>query len=295
MPIYHSPTSASRNHSRRSSGRRSFTTAAIPSSPKIESPRTLCPRDGDAFSYDPNHLPAWYIPQDLWNSLPTELKSTLAALQHSGAAVLSGYERLHQHSAKVDTIAHAQTFEDELEVQLDDSVDRLTNLRPTLAKLRTSSNASSRYDSFVSSPVYSSSSSPRSDSPARSMSGSQTSLASPISPVCLTPIDLDPIHPHKRHHDRSFSVPLDPQNAYYTTELSQLRTESIPRLRHAARKVDTEWYESKRLGTVTGDDVVEFEKWYAEKKATIRHLDDQCKRLSFANGVAPTGLGWTAP
>lgn len=63
---------------------------AIPSSPQIESPRTLCPRDGDAFSYNPSHLPAWYIPQDLWERLPATLQSTLASMQHAGAAALTG-------------------------------------------------------------------------------------------------------------------------------------------------------------------------------------------------------------
>lgn len=83
QPVYLSP-SLGCNHSRRSSTRKSF------SSSLIESPRTLCPRDGDAFSYNPSHLADWYIPQDLWDRLTPKLQATLAAMQHGGAAVLTG-------------------------------------------------------------------------------------------------------------------------------------------------------------------------------------------------------------
>ena len=83
QPSHHSPL-LGRNHSRRSSSRKSF------GSSLVDSPRTLCPRDGDAFSYDPAHLAEWYIPQDLWDHLPLSLQTTLASMQHSGAAVLTG-------------------------------------------------------------------------------------------------------------------------------------------------------------------------------------------------------------
>lgn len=83
QPAYLSPLLAS-NHSRRGSSRRSFTSSFV------ESPRTLCPRDGDAFSYDPAHLAEWYIPQELWDRLTPGLQTTLIAMQHSGAAVLTG-------------------------------------------------------------------------------------------------------------------------------------------------------------------------------------------------------------
>jgi hypothetical protein len=72
------------HHSRRSSTRKSFASSLV------DSPRTLCPRDGDAFSYDPAHLAEWYMPQDLWDRLTPKLQTTLASMQHSGAAVLTG-------------------------------------------------------------------------------------------------------------------------------------------------------------------------------------------------------------
>jgi hypothetical protein len=56
----------------------------------LESPRTACPKDGDAFSYNPAHLRAWYLPDDIWARLPAQLRTNLAAVQHSGAAVLTG-------------------------------------------------------------------------------------------------------------------------------------------------------------------------------------------------------------
>jgi hypothetical protein len=87
-PLYHSPTALGRGRQRRSSGRQSFTASVLPAS--LDSPRTLCPKDGDAFSYSPSHLPVWYIAQDLWERLPRDVQSNLAAVQHAGAAVLTG-------------------------------------------------------------------------------------------------------------------------------------------------------------------------------------------------------------
>lgn len=87
-PVYHAPNSVGNNRQRRSSGRKSFTSSALP--PTMDSPRTLCPRDCDAFSYKPNHLPRWYIPQELWERLPHLLQSALTTMQHAGAAVLTG-------------------------------------------------------------------------------------------------------------------------------------------------------------------------------------------------------------
>ncbi|KAF2248455.1 hypothetical protein BU26DRAFT_334460 [Trematosphaeria pertusa] len=278
-PIYHSPQHG-RNHQRRSSTRKSFTSMAIPSSPQIESPRTLCPRDGDAFSYNPSHLPAWYIPQDLWERLPATLQSTLASMQHAGAAALTGFERLDKHTEGLDSARPPHRLEeDEFFVQMDD-------LPPP--KMRTTSNASSVFLSDVSSPA-----SPNSESASPSLSASQ--VTSPVSPICLTPSELQYPDNRARSRERSFSIPLEPHDAYYATELSHLRTEALPRLRHAARKVDTEWYEAKRSTTLSISDINDFENWWAEKKCRILHLNEQGKRLSLAIGLSSSGMGWTAP
>ncbi|KAF2785463.1 hypothetical protein K505DRAFT_330984 [Melanomma pulvis-pyrius CBS 109.77] len=289
-PIYHDPGSDGHSRPSRSSSRRSRATSlAFPSSPnpRIESPRTLCPRDGDAFSYNPTHLSAWYISQDLWDRLTPQLQSTLASMQHSGAAVLTGYERLEQHTESLDGGRPDRKMdEDEFLVQLDNSLPSMP------LKLRTTSNASSMF-SAVASPVFTASPISTSGSTTPPLSSSQ--VTSPISPICLTPADANVPSKRDRSRDRSFSTPLEPHNAYYATELSHLRTESIPRLRHAARSVDKEWYEAKRSGAVSINDVIDFEAWWANNKSTIRTLDEKCQRLSAAVGIASTGMGWTAP
>jgi hypothetical protein len=88
-PIYHDPTPAP-TRTRRSSSRRSFASSLSRSTSYLEAPRAMCPKDGDAFSYDPAHLRTWYLPQETWDRLPVDLRSSLAAVQHSGAAVLTG-------------------------------------------------------------------------------------------------------------------------------------------------------------------------------------------------------------
>lgn len=82
-PIYHDP-KPGRQRTRRTSSRKSY------GAPLSRSSSQTVPKDGDAFSYDPAHLRAWYLPQEIWDRLPTELWATLAAVQHSGAAVLTG-------------------------------------------------------------------------------------------------------------------------------------------------------------------------------------------------------------
>lgn len=98
-----------------------------------------------------------------------------------------------------------------------------------------------------------------------------------------------------RSRDHSFSTPLEAHDAYYATELSHLRTEALPRLRHQARKVDTEWYEANRMGRIVAQDVHIFENWWVDKKSTINSLNEKGKRLATALGLSSTGMGWCAP
>jgi hypothetical protein len=98
-----------------------------------------------------------------------------------------------------------------------------------------------------------------------------------------------------RSRERSFSIPLRPHDAYYTAELSHLRTEALPRLRHKSIKVKTEFKEATRAGNMTADDVSTFENWWQEKELFIKSLDARGKRLAAEQGVANTGLGWSAP
>jgi hypothetical protein len=194
-----------------------------------------------------------------------------------------GYERLEEHTEGLDNgDSEHKTEEDEYLVQLDNSVPSMP------LKLRTSSNASSNLS--IVSPVFSASPATTSGTTTPPLSGSQP--VSPISPICLTPADAKLPTTRDRSRDRSFSTPLEPHNAYYAAELSYLRTESIPRLRHAVRKVDKDWYEVKRSGAISTGDGMAFEEWWANKKSTIRHLDEKAQRLSAAVGISSTGMGW---
>ncbi|KAJ4325346.1 hypothetical protein N0V94_000688 [Neodidymelliopsis sp. IMI 364377] len=225
------------------------------------------------------------MPQDTWDRLPASVQTSLAAVQHAGASALTGFERLDQHSGDIDGARTDQKSpDDELVIQLDD-------VRPQ--KFRTASNASSVFLSDISSPTYSGT--PASDSGSTSPVPSTFSLpqsASTVAPISLGPPELETKRSLTR--ERSFSTPLEPQDAKYATELSYLRTEALPRLRHSAHKVDTEWYEAKRTGSVAEEDAHTFENWWVEKKCAILKLSEKGKRLATANGVSSNGMGWTA-
>ncbi|KAF2819423.1 hypothetical protein CC86DRAFT_307471 [Ophiobolus disseminans] len=275
-PIYHDPTPG-RTRTRRSSSRMSFVSSLSRSGSHLDSPRALCPKDGDAFSYDPAHLRTWYLPQDVWDRLPTELQSSLTAVQHSGAAVLTGFARLDQHT--------------EGKLPGDDLLPQLDELPPP--KLRTASDASSVFQSDSSGSTTGSPASQSGCASPLTSSFAQSQTMSPLSPVSLGP-PADPLDKRNRSRERSFSTPLEPHDAYYATELSHLRTEALPRLRHLGLKVDTEWC-AKRSGHVSPEDIEVFEKWWAEKKCTIAILNEKGKRLATTLGLAATGLGWCAP
>ncbi|KAF1925700.1 uncharacterized protein M421DRAFT_236146 [Didymella exigua CBS 183.55] len=282
---FHDPRS-SRPHSRRNSTRRSFASSLSRSSSYLDSPRTPCPKDGDAFAYNPSHLDYWYCPQSTWDRLPSSVQKSLAAVQHAGASALTGFERLREHSGSNDgSRTDQRALEDEVLVDLDD-------LRPQ--KFRTASNASSVFLSDISSPTYSGT--PASDSGSASPVPSTFSLsqsATTPASISLGPPELEAKRPSTR--ERSFSTPLDPQDAKYASELSYLRTEAVPRLRHAGHKVDTEWYEAKRTGFVAAEDVQAFEGWWTATKCSILKLSEKSKRMAEANGVTSNGMGWTAP
>lgn len=173
-------------------------------------------------------------------------------------------------------------LEDELLVHLDD-------LPPP--RVRTTSTASSVFLSDVSSPEFTGT--PNSEAGSPSLSASQAT--SPVSPICLWPADSQFLQKRERSRERSFSTPLEPHDAYYATELSHLRTEALPRLRHAVRKVEAEWNEAERTNTLSTDDLNEFRNWLAMKQCKVQLLNENCKRLSLAIGLSPSGMGWTAP
>jgi hypothetical protein len=113
----------------------------------------------------------------------------------------------------------------------------------------------------------------------------------PASPICLSQLEIS--DKSNRSRERSFSTPLEPHDAYYATELSYLRTEALPRLRHKSFQVDRDLFENK--DQMSAEDINAFETFWAEKKAMIVSLNEQGKRLATAVGLAKTGLGWCAP
>ncbi|KAI8942224.1 hypothetical protein NX059_000307 [Plenodomus lindquistii] len=281
-PIYHDPKPTK---TRRSSSRKSVASSLSRSTSHLDSPRTPCPKDSDAFSYNPAHLRPWLIPQDLWNCLPVEVRSSLADVQHSGAAVLTGFERLDKQAEGSSAGSH------EAKVPMDELLVKLEDLPPR--NFRTVSNASSVFQSGISSPItegsFGSQSQSECASPATSSSCAQ---AVPVSPISLGPPEL--FNQPSRPRDHSFSTPMEPHDAYFATELSHLHTEALPRLRHKCHKVDTEWHEAKRTGNYSADVMNDFENCWAEKKCIVMNLNEKSKRLASIHDISPTGLGWTA-
>lgn len=130
-----------------------------------------------------------------------------------------------------------------------------------------------------------------------SLASSQST--NPVSPICLGPSDAPPAEKPTRTRDNSFTTPIEPQDQGYVLELSSLRTEALPRLRHKGRQLDSEWREAKRMNETThqlsANDIAVFEEWWTEKKVQIQKLYDQGKSLSTNLNLSPNGLGWTAP
>ncbi|KAJ4298291.1 hypothetical protein N0V90_006191 [Kalmusia sp. IMI 367209] len=276
--IYNNPSFA-RYHERRGSTRRSSTLSR--STSQVESPRTLCPRDGGAFTYRLSHLSDWYVAQDLWERLPVNVRTHVATMQQAGAAVLTGCERLEEHRSELSGRRADTKFEE------DELLAHLAALPPP--KMRTTSNASSAVVSELASPVFTEA--PNSELGSPSLASSQST--SPVSPICLGPTDA--LLRSDRPRERSFSTPLEPHDQRYALELSHLRTEALPRLRHNHLRVEAEWTEAKRINRVPDDDITTFEEWCAEKKNKIDVLYEKVDRLSRAINLSPNGLGWTAP
>lgn len=193
----------------------------------------------------------------------------------------TGFERLEKHTE------HLEGGRPPHKLQEDELIGQLTALPPP--KLRTTSDASSTFYSDAPSPVFTDT--PNSGYTSPSLVGSQ--VTSPVSPICLSPFDSQLLEKRDRTHERSFSTPREPHDAYYAAELSHLRTEALTRLRHAALKVGQEWSEAKRTNLLSPVDVKDFEDWLSKKKSIISHLNDKGKRMSLAIGLSSSGMGWT--
>jgi len=247
-------------HSRRPSIRRSFSSTTIPSSPHAGSPRTACPKDVDAFSYDPQHLAAWYMPQDLWEMLPANLRKQLAAVQHAGAAVLTGFARLEDLRREMAS-AEVTIFDDANH----NAPEREAGHSDFYFESDCSSSSTTTTTSSSSSPM---------------LMQSPMTPSTPITPLSLTLPSLKSPDQERRLSQHSLPPP-SPQHAYFTAELSYLRTDALPRLRHAARRVDTEWGECRRHSRAITKDIAGvkdvFEGWWHGKKGYVKDLDERGK------------------
>jgi hypothetical protein len=191
-----------------------------------------------------------------------------------------GFERLEKHG-----------FDNGSTVQTPEVFTPLDELPSMPLKLRTQSTTSSRFESAIDSPEFTPSQSSGSDSP---FSFTASPTMSPVSPICLTPAD-DSFTRKRGDRDRSFSTPFEPHEAYIATEVSQLRTESIPRLRHYILKVCQVFNEAKASGNLASTETNEFENWLALKKVKCDGLKTDVEHRSELMGLTSTGLGWTAP
>lgn len=136
-------------------------------------------------------------------------------------------------------------------------------------------------------------------------SSSRQSPAISPSPSFLLPVGfpLTPLHgsgimsPLKAgesgqepHDQLTSSAP----STYYLAELSHLRSDSLVRLRHVARRVDVEWADmqrarlqecevgSRRTSSSSGMDEEDgrmFELWWMEKKSLVKSLEEKCNKI----------------
>ncbi|KAF2144135.1 uncharacterized protein K452DRAFT_296371 [Aplosporella prunicola CBS 121167] len=348
--------SSPNRHMRRLSVRRTFSTG-----PDVSAPRTHCPKDVDAFSYDPAHLLEWSMPDGLWYRLPSRLRATVASMQHAGAAVLTGLDRLHEMKEELQLDKFSETSnKDETEDPFEYGSGSIAPGQPGLEDLfdvmtmEAAKAPRGRHDSLAT---------PSLSTPALTPSDSSIAVdfgdsnSSPSTPLPATPLQLPsplalpskpwqqpspqrysmsgprpdvklgaepsnsslgtaavlmangklsapllPLHPHG-----FMPTPRHPHAAYYAAELAELRCVALVRLRHSARKVESQWIECKRVGDVIieaarsspaasafelSDEerieeqvrsalavVREFEMWWAGQKGEVGALEERIKSI----------------
>lgn len=52
--------------------------------------------DTDVFTYNPEHIKAWEIPQEIWSQIPKRLQEQLEEWQAAGAAILTSIKRIEK-------------------------------------------------------------------------------------------------------------------------------------------------------------------------------------------------------
>lgn len=282
------------HHARRPSARRP---SAVPAS---ASPRTPCPRDGDAFSYNPAHLAAWYMPNDLWVRLPKELLDPLARLQHAGAAVLTGFERLEAMGAvgAVRDEGPDEEAEEERSYARHDSGydDKLagSGTDRTVLGNTTQDDARPHDDSSIfltnstlqpiptnplPSPISPWTLNPLDPPgpPSLSASATNTSLTPPLSPT--SPL---PPPPTDAPATRPTLPPKDFRTTQYLAELAALRSDSLVRLRHCARAVELAAPGARPALLPAA--AAEFGRWWDGMRARVGRLEQRGRGVGAGGG-----------
>ncbi|KAF2836809.1 hypothetical protein M501DRAFT_987076 [Patellaria atrata CBS 101060] len=235
--------------------------------PEFTSSSNLRPKDSHTFSFDPQHLADWTMPATQWNLLPVSLQKSVTAIQQAGAAVDTGFMRLEE----LKQVISGTDGLDEGESDFDNSFPITT--RPRLLSLTKSLSTSSNVTA---------------GSPTSSSFSQYSPVITPMTPSTpMTP----PILSFRAIPTRETIVhvlpPPTPQHSYYAAELAHLRTEALPRLRHAIIRLETEWYEQKEeIDPQIGEDLVrKLREWIGTKKADAQEMHEMAKML---------GLQWKA-
>jgi len=287
------------------------------------------PRDDNAFSFRKKHLEDWLMPQSVWDSIPEHLKSKVKNMQHSGAAVLTSFERLDELAKDVAQVINE---DDETETQSEISIASMAdktsqdiiNAKLVELQFRRASEASftrkeekekfdcspipPEYRSFGSTvdtdTVFSSDlNTPRTnvtDCP------SPLYLSQPQSPALVSPVPLDiglGLTLTRRSSNLVAEPPRNAQTGHYLAQLDHLRKEDVVRLRHAVRAVETEMSllskamsstsspENTAIDMQPATDVdIAFQAWWPEKKALALSLEE--KSRSTEPGLK-YNLGWS--
>ncbi|KAK8159219.1 hypothetical protein IWX90DRAFT_417201 [Phyllosticta citrichinensis] len=294
--------------------RPSFKKAPVSSGPGVSAPRTHCPKDVDAFSYDPKHLQRWMMPQHLWEQLPQQLTSPLVSVQHAGAAVQTGLDRIedirttlldklldldrNSQAPSIEQIAHVINAADpegtkRARARHDSVASPLSTPPLSPDGPRRAHEADTPLDSGINTPLtLPTQMHPIAIPNATKLPESALSTArlrttslndgfiddTPCSPIAapqsMPAVMTSSSPPLALHPSYPVAPPCHLHEKYYAAELLELRCVSLVRLRHSSRRVDVEWTECKR--SIADADVVrEFEIWWADRKRDIVALEDE--------------------
>jgi len=312
------------------------------------------PRPGqkleDSFTFTLANLQGWLLADELWTSLPDQLRTELKKVQHAGAAATTSSDRVQKYledmadDLPVDAKLHKglQTLSLDLTAtgnkrlqddKNDSPIDEITSgemstedrpgsaIRKALdeplgdfealpsPKYGTIGDANSIFHYGLATPPIT--------PPEANTESSTPGLVSPdFSPMVLphgarpssagTPVDApyalesavaSPLmsaasRSRSRTRSMSLGIQLEGQERFLVPELSHLRTEILPHLRHSVRKVDVAFVEAKLAGTISTSHVEAFEPWWKSTKAKINRLDNETKTIADDINLPPTGMGW---